>query len=579
MRLYKRTVFPALIVGLAIWLVHTAVSFAEIQSQEENGFLKEELKPRPAPVMNEDLQGAASGESVSGGRTEMQPEEIVRGEDQAQSAPQQEVKFSLSAKKAEETSTVRTKKVFKIEFGLIDVVIKEESKKWGTLSLDDCINIAVKNHLPLQIAEKSTKLAQLRVIEARRNMLPTVTIAFEEGNGRVNSLAYISRKQYVEGQQPIFHGGELYFTMKQAETNLQITKNDYDKTRNELILQVKKGYYTLAKTKGNLRIQKEIFKEVMRLFDMVRKQFEANVASKIEFLNVSSQASQVNYQLISAKGDVSVAELILKQAMNLDPRDMIDIGEGLEFKKVAVDFETVLSAAFLNRPEMKINALMVDYYNYGQGIAKAKGWPKIDLLGQWGLSKDEYASPDQNPTDPNAGDRKMEQQWYAGLKASMPFWGSTAEISRTMEHWPPVVSSYHTTQSDTMAYKVKLLDKLDYYSDKRLAEIDFDKARQELIKIRQDVTLEVKESCFNYEKSLIQAETASNKVRFQEKDLELNRMKRSMDEIPDSTVIESMIKLGQEKFGYLQALAECHTALATVNKAIGVEDYFKDLKK
>lgn len=583
MQLYnKSAVSLALVLGLAIWPVYSAV-FAEAQSQEENGITKEVLVPKPAPAGGEGpADSAVTPQTVSSGSVEVQQEEILRGEDQSQSPPQEEVKFSLGVKKAEENKSdkgVKTKKIFKKEFGIIDVAIREESKKWGMLSVDDCVKIAIKNHLPLQIAEKSVKLAELRVIEARRNMLPTVTIAFEDGKGRVNSLAYMSRKQYVEGQQPIFHGGELYFTMKQAETNLQITKTDYYKARNELVLQVKKGYYTLAKTKGNLRIQEDIFKEVTRTFDMVKKQFEANVASKIEFLNVSSQTSQANYQIISAKGDLSVAELILKQAMNLDPRDDIEIDEDLEFKKVEVDFETVLSAAFLNRPEMKINALMVDYYNYGQGIAKAKGWPKIDLMGQWGLAKDEYASPDQNPTDPNAGDRKLEQQWYAGIKASMPFWGSTGEISRTKEHWPPVVSSYHTTTSDTTSYKLKLLDKLDYYSDKRLAEIDFDKARQELNKIRQDVTLEVKESCFNYDKALIQAETASNKVRYQEKDLELNRMKRSMDEVQDSAVIDSMIKLGQEKFGYLQALAECHTALATINKAIGIEDYFKDIKK
>jgi hypothetical protein len=37
-----------------------------------------------------------------------------------------------------------------------------------------------------------------------------------------------------------------------------------------------------------------------------------------------------------------------------------------------------------------------------------------------------------------------------------------------------------------------------------------------------------------------------------------------------------MIKLFQERFGYVQALADCHTAIASVNKAIGIEDYFKD---
>ncbi len=441
-------------------------------------------------------------------------------------------------------------------------------------TLDDLIKIAIKNYLPLQIAEKSIKLAEMRVFEARRNMLPSATIAYEEYSGRIYGRAYIGRKQYIEGQQPVFHGGDLFYTMKQTETNLEVTRNDYKRIKNELILQVKKGYYSFAKAKENLKMQQELSGEVERIYGMVNKGFEADAISKLELLNVSSQASQVHYQLASAEGDVSIAELILKQAMNLDTRDKVEIGTLPEFKKVAVDSDQALRAAFINRPEVKINSLMIDYYNYGKGIAKAKGWPKIDILGQWGLAKEEFA-PEDLSTD---ADRKLEQQWYAGVKASMPFWGSTGEYSWTKEKWVPVVSAFQGTEATTSSYKFKILDKLDYYSDKQLAEIDYDNARQQLTKIRQDVTLEVEEGCFSYEKALIQLETASRKIKYQEKDLELMKLKREMDEAQDSNVIESMIKLAQEKFGYVQSITDCHISLASINKAIGVEDYFKDEK-
>ena len=101
-------------------------------------------------------------------------------------------------------------------------------------------------------------------------------------------------------------------------------------------------------------------------------------------------------------------------------------------------------------------------------------------------------------------------------------------------------------------------------------------SRQELTKVRQDITLEVKEGCFNYQKALIQSETAQNKVKYQASDLELVKLKRGLDEAQDSNVIDSMIKLAQEKFGYLQALADCHISLASINKAVGIEDYYRD---
>jgi outer membrane protein TolC len=463
------------------------------------------------------------------------------------------------------------KRKFNREIGFSDMKTPEE-KALQVFTLKECLDIAIKNHLPLVIAKKGIRLAELRIFEARRNLLPTFTIGYEETTGRVNARAYIHRQQYVEGQQPIFHGGDLYCNFKQTETNLEITKNDYNRIKNELVLQVKKGYYSFAKSKENLKFQRKLSEDANTIYETVKKQYEYNIAPKLEFLNVSSQTSQIKYQLASAEGDVKVAELILKQAMNINSKDRIDVIELLPFKKIEIDYEHTLRAAMFNRPEMKINSLMIEYYNYGKGIARAKGLPKIDLLGQWGLSKDEYASPDQNPGD----DRKMTQQWYAGLKASIPFWGSTTEYSWTKEQWAPQVSAYSPTMSDTHALKFKVLDKLDNYSDLKLAEIDYDKAMQEFIKIKQDVTLEVQEGCFNYDKAVIQLETAAAKLEYQSSDLEVNRMRRGLDEIPDSAVIESMIKLAQERFGYMQALSDCYTSRAALNKAVGIEDYYKE---
>ncbi len=461
--------------------------------------------------------------------------------------------------------------LFKKETGLVaeNVPTKPAS---GPLKLEDCINIAIENNMPLKIAHRNIKLAEMRVFEARRNFLPSAAIVFEESSGRVNGRRYVGRKQYIEGQQPIFHGGELYYGNKQAEVNLEVTRHDYNRAKNDLILQVKKAYYSFEKAKENRVMQKGLSVEVEKVFEMVSKSFANGTISKLEMLNVASQSGQIRFQLASAEGDVSVAELILKQAMNMDPKEDIDIEANLEFNKIIVDYEKALAAALLNRPEVKVNTLMTDYYIYGVNMARAKGWMKLDFMGQWGHAKEEFVSQDLGQ-DP---DRKLESQWYAGIKGSMPFWGNTAEYSYTKEEWTPVVSAFQGTESITSQTKAKLLDKLDYYSDKELAEIDLDKQRQELSKARQDIILEVKEACFGYEKALIQLDTAANKVKYQESDLEFTRLKRGMDEIQDSAVIEGMIKLAQEKFGYVQALTDCHTTLASINKAIGIEDYYKD---
>jgi hypothetical protein len=223
--------------------------------------------------------------------------------------------------------------------------------------------------------------------------------------------------------------------------------------------------------------------------------------------------------------------------------------------------------------------MMVQYYIYERKIAKSKNWPKIDFIGSFGMAKEEYISKDAgvDPLGTVDADQKMEQQWYAGIKCSIPLWGSTGEYSYTKEVWAPVVSAYRGTSTITNSYKFNFLDNLAQFSEKASADVDLDRARQEFIKTKQDVTLEVKESCFNYEKALLQLDTASNKMKYQESDLELTKFKRQMDEAQDSNVVDSMIKLAQEKFGYVQAISDCQIAIASINKAVGIPDYLENV--
>lgn len=468
---------------------------------------------------------------------------------------------------------------------------KEENKPQmpagQVLSLKDCIKIAERNHIQLQVAEESIRLAEMRVNEAKRNLLPSATMIAERYTGEVNARQYIGMKNYIEGQQPVFAGGQLWNAVKRWQLSVDVSKSDYDKIKSELILQVKKGYYTLGKARENLKIQKDLSAEVANLYDRKKKEAEFGVTSQLEFMNVGGQMSQVAYQLESADGDVGIAELILKQAMNLDPLDTLLVEPNMGFNKIDVSYEESVRAAYTYNPQIKMSTYMLQLYDYDRKIAAGKFWPKIDLLGQWGLSKEEYTSQDRlGPVGGVAAgtvngpvydvDAKLEQQFYAGVKASAPIWGSTFEYQWMREQWTPVVSAYQGTEALNNTWKVKILDKLDVYSEKQQAQIDYDRARQELNKAKQDVTLEVKQGCFNYQKAVLQLDQSLKKMKFQEGDAELNRFRASMDEVPTSTLVDSLIKLAQERYGYAQALADCHTTVAAINKAIGKEDFYKD---
>ena len=69
---------------------------------------------------------------------------------------------------------------------------------------------------------------------------------------------------------------------------------------------------------------------------------------------------------------------------------------------------------------------------------------------------------------------------------------------------------------------------------------------------------------------MTQVTASLSKIKFREKDLEINRAKQMMNEIPLSQVLTSELQLGEERVNYVQALADYYTSIAGLFKAMGL---------
>jgi outer membrane protein TolC len=446
-----------------------------------------------------------------------------------------------------------------------------ESEKSGGLSLTSCIAIAMENHLPLKISKKQLRLAEMRLTEAGRDLGPTVTATWELTDGRVSGKYYDGQKIAVEGKQPLFYGGELVFSVRQAKVNLEIVKNDYDRLKNDLILQVKKAYYSLDKSEKALEIQKKLRSRAKKLYDVTKAGFDAGVISEVEFLKVSSQYNQADFQATSAKEDISIANLILQQAMNQDAE--IRIIPVAEPRIIALGLKDCFDLAYLNRPEIKISRLSIEHYEYEKKIMEARAhWPRVDLLGMYGNMSEDFISKDQDPANKP---RTLGPEYYVGAKASVPLWGNTLGYSFTKEEWQPIVRTRQATKSNTHAFSISFLNKLEDFSALEESDLEYMRSQDDMDKRKQEITLEVKETFFKYKKALFLMNVSESKVEFQAKQTRITDIRRELGEAQYSDVIEEMIKLAEEEYAYLQAISDYYVAIASLNKAVGLDDHFE----
>jgi len=449
-----------------------------------------------------------------------------------------------------------------------------EVHKGRIYTIDECVQLALQRSQRMKVADKQVTLAKTRLWETRRELFPVVTGRIEKTTGKIGTADgprhYQGAKYQIEIKQNVFDGMGTWFTVRQSQTNLEVVKLEREKVKNEIVGETKTSYYNLDKSVKAFAIQEMYKKRINNYYKIAEESFNRELVAEMEYLKVKGQNMQADFQYDSSKEDITLAETILYQAMNVDPEYPINIQPVAPPKEtLTIGLENCYRLAFANRPDFKIKEKMIEYYEFDRKINKAKAWPKVDFQGSFGRAVETY-----QPTNDIEERRELSPEWYAGVKASVPIWGNTVEYNYVREKWAPVVSSFHGTESVTNYLNMKFLDDMAYFTNLAESRAGFESAKYEYLKYKKDLIVEVKETYFKYRKALLQMDVSSAQVDHQKMFVDVLEERRLFGEMELSKIIEEYEKFSEHQYGLIQGYASYYIALAELNKAIGVPDYF-----
>lgn len=433
------------------------------------------------------------------------------------------------------------------------------------LTLKESINIGLVNSELIKIANEEIKLARLKVREARRALYPTASLRWQEESGTSGSGAedFRGRELAMDLQQSLADGGVLRNALKQAQVNLEIAQKNYDKVKSEVIFDAKQAYYSLAVIQSNYFNQQELVKEVTSILESSQKEFNHELVTQLELLAVKSQHNQVANQLASYGKEFSLAQLNLRQILNFKSDQPLTVENLVSPLPLATGLEDYLNLAYKTRPEVKISQLTTVFSDYGRKIAEGQGRPKISLTGSSGLADEAFESEGLD----------LGPEWYLGLKVTTPWGGNTVESATNLQK--KKLSQGYTSPQEirTHTLTISLLDNLKYFSDKKLAHINYQKALEEYTKTRESVELEVRRAYFGCLKALTQLESLKEQLLLDEKEMKVKEGLREINEAQTSEVLGAKIKLWSDRSSFFQEEGNYYVALANLEKAVGVTDY------
>jgi len=448
------------------------------------------------------------------------------------------------------------------------ISVKREEKKIG--NLEDCLRIAIANSKTLEIAKEDVRFAELKVREAARGLYPSVVAKMDRTDGTIKSLetggvdaGFRETEFGLQIGQSLYQGGKLKSTLTQARVRLEMARKKYEKTEQDLIFDVKRAYYNLVSSQANLHEQEKLLRGAESILEEVRKKYKLNLVTNEEFLNVQSQYNQVYYQKISEEKDYSLTLLTLKQLLNLEQPVSVEVDTHLDFQELAISLDNCLELAAKHRPDLATSKLSIKFGELGKKIARSDQKFKIDVTGFYGRGGGAYKTEEL----------KISDSWYAGIKISKALGGSTIGSGYTADQTSPKLGQSARTESNTGSVTFSFLDNLKNLAEEKEADIEYQKALNELEETEKKVESEVKEAYFNYEKSLIQLEAISKEIEFRKEGARIAREKGKLNLAPNSEVLGAEINLTSAQTSYNEALAYYHIALVSLNKAMGTERY------
>jgi len=294
-----------------------------------------------------------------------------------------------------------------------------------TLNLDSCIQMALENNLGYKISQSSVELKEAQAEEAegakkikvklqagyiRMNEAPDpesiaegdFSYLFSTGQGVPNVSVNISKVLYS--------GGKIESAIEQAEANQEISLNEQEQTRQDIIYKATDAYYKVLQAQGMVKVSEQALTQINAHMENSQALLEEGMIAPIDLNRIKSQLSNLEHNLVRAENGFDLAVYNLNSIMGIELDTKIELQNNLTYQPSNISLSEALEIAKSSRPEIKNVAQQRIIMEGMVDIAKSNKKPQIVMNMESGLSGWQIAIMGEVPIfDGGVNDAKIRQ--------------------------------------------------------------------------------------------------------------------------------------------------------------------------
>ena len=308
----------------------------------------------------------------------------------------------------------------------------QDGKTW---TLEDCINYALEKNIQLQQNKISLQETEEDVKNAKSALFPSLSFntghnlvnrPYQENSATVNGTEIISSSRNttyngsysLSAQWTLWNGNKRLNNLKQQKKNRDIAQLTVAETENELKEQIAQLFIQILYADESIQINKGTLEVSKATCERARTLFEEGSISKADLAQLEAQASNDQYQVVTAESTLRNYKLQLKQLLELDGTAEMELElpelNDEHVMELLPSQADVYRTALASRPEIQSGKLNVDNAKLNISYAKAGYMPTISLSAS--------TSSTTNNASQNNWAQQMKYGWnnMIGINLSIP---------------------------------------------------------------------------------------------------------------------------------------------------------------
>lgn len=285
-----------------------------------------------------------------------------------------------------------------------------------SLTIDDAISMTLASSPDIAKANERVKEYSYYSEIAKKKLFPSIEAtagySYDEQKNGIQNYA-------IGFSQNVWDG--TYSANIKLNVMRQLAEEQRARTiRRAIVVTTVSKYLNLLKAQGALNSSQAQFDAVKRVYNQVGAAWTLGLVSDQLKYEAEAEYKKGELQLQEAQGKTKVACIDLLVLMGVpEKRFLCTSPEAItppDFLIPATDDEAI-KLALENRPEVAIDAALIESAKAGKALARAEFYPKISVGVQYGVTDSPFSSGFGGGLSPTDG---LHEDWALGVTAKIP---------------------------------------------------------------------------------------------------------------------------------------------------------------